>query len=70
MVTSRRGVDDSPTTVGGFLDSILGTQRETRTREVDYLAEQTRVARWLKLLPNDPLQAKDAAEQVELNGLI
>ena len=61
MVTSRRGVDDSPTTVGGFLDSIIGTQRETRTREVDYLAENTRIARWLKLLPNDPLQAKDAA---------
>ena len=61
MVTSRRGVDNSPTTVGGFLDSIIGTQRETRTREVDYLAENTRVARWLKLLPNDPLQAKDAA---------
>lgn len=61
MVTSRRGVDDSPATVGGFLDSIIGTQRETRIKGVDYLAESTRVVRWLKLLPHDPLQAKDAA---------
>ena len=61
MVTSRRGADDSPPTVGGFLDSIIGARPEHRTREVDYLAETTRVARWLKLLPNDPLQAKDAA---------
>jgi hypothetical protein len=61
MVTSRRGVADDSPTLGGFLDSIIGARQEHRTRAVDYLADPTRVARWLKLLPSDPLQAKDAA---------
>ena len=65
MATTRRpgADDDSPNTVGGFLDSIIVARQADsgRGKEVDYLAERGRVVRWLKLLPSDPIEAKDAA---------
>ena len=65
MATTRRpGADvDSPNTVGGFRDSIMVARQADsgRGKEVDYLAERGRVVRWLKLLPSDPIDAKDAA---------
>ena len=64
MATTRRPVPEvEGQTVGGFLDSIIaGRQSDSgRGKEVDYLAERARISRWLKLLPNDPLQAKEAA---------
>ena len=64
MATTRRPVPEvEGQTVGGFLDSIIAGRQTgaVRGKEVDYLAERTRVARWLKLLPSDPVQAKEAA---------